>query len=331
LKTLLASSAHQSTKPVSRICLLLASMAHLTCAMAATELTVMTFNAWGGGRNEGKGVEQTLAAIRAAGADIVGLQETRAELPPCRNHYCPPHGPSIAAQIAAALGFYYYDQHSSTDTLWANAILSRFPILGPTPLDLGARINVDGRIVYLFNIHPNDYPYQPYQLLHIPYEAAPSISTSAQAVRYAQRARGRTFQLLQQEFAATENADLMVVTGDFNEPSDRDWTSRAAAAGLQPLAVAWPLTASIEAAGFIDAYRAVHPDEVATPGFTWPTLTATDAPLTGYRDRIDFVFVRGQDANVMQAMVVGESASTADIVVKPWPSDHRAVVATIEF
>jgi endonuclease/exonuclease/phosphatase family metal-dependent hydrolase len=317
--------------------LLAALLVQAACAQAETRLKVMSFNVWGGGLNDGKSTEQTIAAIRAAGADIIGMQETRAELPPCRNNYCPPHGPSIAKDVADALGYYYHDQHSTTNTLWADAILSRFPLLNPTPMDLGVRIDVDGRTVYLFNIHPSDYPYGPYQLLHIPYEAAPYISTAGEAVRYAQRIRGHAFEMLQQEFASAGNADLMVVTGDFNEPSGRDWTARAVAAGLYPIAVPWPLIASLEAAGFIDTYREAHPDEVANPGFTWPSLTTADATLIGYvpgtdyRDRIDFVFVRGPDVKVSEASLVGETKVMADIVVTPWPSDHRAVLATIAF
>lgn len=324
-------------KVYPRACLLVALLVLAACAQAETRLKVMSFNVWGGGLNNAATTEQTTAAIRAAGADIIGMQETRAELPPCRNNYCPPHGPSVAKDIAEALGYYYYDQRSTSSTLWADAILSRFPILNSTPLDLGARIDVDGRSVYVFNIHPSDYPYGPYQLLQIPYEAAPYINTSEEAVRYARRARGRAFEMLQQEFASAGNADLMIITGDFNEPSGRDWTARAVAAGLYPIAVPWPLVASLEAAGFIDAYRFAHPDEVASPGFTWPSLTTTDPVLTGhvagtdYRDRIDFVFVRGPEVKVAQAMLVGESDVTADIVVTPWPSDHRAVLATVDF
>jgi len=313
------------------LCLLLCLLTATAPAGADTQLRLMSFNAWGGGQNDGKTTEQTVAAIRASGADIVGLQESRAELPPCRNHYCPPHGPSIAAELAHALGFYYHDQHSSTDTLWANAILSRFPILSPTPRDLGVSIDVAGRMVVLFNIHPNDYPYQPYQLLHIPYEAAPYISTSAEAVRYARRTRGDALKMLQQDLAAAGKAVLIIVTGDFNEPSDRDWTERAVAAGRYPVAVPWPLTSALEAAGFVDAFRTAHPDEIAKPGFTWPSATATDSPGTGYEDRIDFIFVRGPRVRVSRALVVGEAVMTADIVVKPWPSDHRAVVAEIDF
>ena len=33
---------------------------------------------------------------------------------------------------------------------------------------------------------------------------------------------------------------------------------------------------------------------------------------------------------VESAAIVGESAPEADVVVTPWPSDHRAVAATVE-
>jgi endonuclease/exonuclease/phosphatase (EEP) superfamily protein YafD len=45
-------------------------------------------------------------------------------------------------------------------------------------------------------------------------------------------------------------------------------------------------------------------------------------------DRIDFVFVRG--ATVKTVEVVGESKDRADVVVSPYPSDHRAMVAEVE-
>lgn len=33
----------------------------------------MTFNVWGGGANEGKSIDETVAAIVAADADIIGV------------------------------------------------------------------------------------------------------------------------------------------------------------------------------------------------------------------------------------------------------------------
>ena len=42
------------------------------------------------------------------------------------------------------------------------------------------------------------------------------------------------------------------------------------------------------------------------------------------------MFVHGTNATVNAIEIVGEAAEFADIVVQPYPSDHRAVVAEIE-
>lgn len=94
--------------------------------------------------------------------------------------------------------------------------------------------------------------------------------------------------------------------------------------------VEWPLTAAIEQLGFIDAYRAAHPDEVASPGFTWSPLIREGA-TDDHADRIDYVFMLGPTVKVTGAKVVGEDSAKADLVVNPWPSDHRAVLVDLEF
>src|SRR5689334_23100067 len=58
-------------------------------AHADTTLRVMSFNVYGGGANDGKPVDETVAAIKAAGADIIGMQETRLESDPCDADNCP--------------------------------------------------------------------------------------------------------------------------------------------------------------------------------------------------------------------------------------------------
>src|SRR5262245_41656535 len=73
-------------------------------SLAETTLTVMSFNVWGGGANEQKPVDETVAAIRAAGADIIGMQETSLESDPCTVDVCPRTGESVNKAIAAALG-----------------------------------------------------------------------------------------------------------------------------------------------------------------------------------------------------------------------------------
>ncbi len=80
----------------------------------------------------------------------------------------------------------------------------------------------------------------------------------------------------------------------------------------------------------MDAYRAAHPDEVAHAGYTWEAI-ARPPDVAVRHDRIDYVFARGAGLAVEQAQIVGEKAPEADVVVTPWPSDHRAVVATVRF
>lgn len=299
-------------------------------AMAETVLTVMSFNIWGGGANEGKSVAETVAVIRAAGADIIGMQETRLESDPCTADVCPPTGESAAKKIAEALGYYYYDQTQENAALWANAILSRYPIGAATANDLGVAIDVGGRKVYAFNIHLDDSPYQPYQLLNIEYGDAPFIKTEAEAIKFARETRGPALDLLFADLKAAEGADAVFIFGDFNEPSFRDWTAETVAAGHNPIPVRYPVTSDIEAAGFVDAYRAIFPDPVAKPAYTW-TPTSDPSDPEDHHDRIDFVFARGDKVAVKSSAIVGEKSPEADLVVTPWPSDHRSVMAVISF
>jgi exonuclease III len=114
------------------------------------------------------------------------------------------------------------------------------------------------------------------------------------------------------------------LTGDFNEPSHLDWTGRAVKGGCCQIEVRWPASERIIDAGLTDLYRTAFPDEVAHRGHTWtPTPAERDVP-----DRIDFVYANST-AKPISSAVVGESAENADIVVDPYPSDHRAVLAKV--
>lgn len=294
----------------------------------AEEVRVMSFNIYGGGANDGKPIDETVAVIRAAGADIIGIQETRLEGEVCEADNCPAEGPSVAASIAAALGYFHYDQTAENPALWANAVISRFPIGPASPNDLGVPVDVNGSIVWIFNIHLDDEPYQPYQAVGIEYGPAPFTTDPVELADWANQTRGPAMDLLFADLAAAGDA-VVVVTGDFNEPSVRDWTAPVVAAGQQPVEVDWPTTLRLVDAGFVDAYREVHADPVAKPAYTWTPLWSTEDDPEDKHDRIDFVFVRG--AEVTDAAIVGEDGPRSDLAVMPWPSDHRAVVATISF
>ena len=127
--------------------------------------------------------------------------------------------------------------------------------------------------------------------------------------------------------------------GDLNTPSHLDWTPEAVAAlGWQPptldppgerFPVAWPVTVAMEDAGFTDTYRSLHPDPVADPGFTYCADLFPACGRWDTWDRIDYVYSAGPVTPV-RSRVVGEGGPYTDIVSLPWPTDHRAVVTTVD-
>lgn len=288
---------------------------------AAEPLRVMSFNLWVGGDAGKQPLSQTVDVIRAAKADIAGLQET--------GGYQKEKGtgaPDNGRKLAEMLGWHYFDQGERT------GILSRFPIVTNTPRKWGVTIRLpSGREVRMFNVHLMHAPYQPYQLVGIPYANGRFIKTASEAVDEARKARGAQVERMLSELKPALALNQPVfLTGDFNEPSHQDWTKRAAEAGKCPIPVEYPSVLSVTGAGMRDAFRVMFPDEVARPGWTWTPTTKPEDPKDRH-DRIDFVFVGGPNVKVRRCEVIGEERRFADIVVQPYPSDHRAVVATVEF
>ncbi len=284
------------------VALALCSAAIAPTAAAQTEtepveLRVMSFNIWYGATRTD--LSKVVDAIRAAEADVVGMQEPYARL----------------RRIAAELGF-----HASPRM----HVISRYPILEPSGSDGRWAYLLLGpdRVVAIANTHLACCPYTPYRIVH-------RGMLRAAALR---QERNTRLEQIQGHLAALrpilEARVPTFFTGDFNTPSWRDWTPAAVRARGLPYPVRWPVSRAMEAAGFVDSYRAVHPNPLADPGFTWtPGYPAPFVYDWDVHDRIDFVWAFG-DAVPVESSVVGESRTNADVVVRPWPSDHRAVVST---
>ena len=241
-------------------------------------------------------------AIRASGADVVGIEEGGGEIP----------------QIAHALGWRYYDIRMQ--------IVSRLPLVDP-PDGNGLYTYVEvspGRVVAMENVHLPSAPYGPVWVKH--------GKTAAQVIAMEKRVR---LPAIEPDLAAARTLHARGIptflTGDFNSPSFRDWTK--ATVGTRPwlrYPLRWPVSAAVEASGFTDSFRAVHPNRVRTPGLTWPahrTIPGVDLFLGEPKDRIDFIFSRG--AQPVASAIVGEPHGPGiSASVAPWPSDHRLVVST---
>ena len=294
-------------------------LAFLTPLHAQTEescVRVMSYNVYRGGEMRGQPLSQTAKAIQQAKADIVGLQEIRS-----------PKGDN-GEKLAQLLGW-KHDGKQSTSIITRHEIIEHFQD--------GIKVKLSsGQQAYIFNVHLPSNPYQPYQLLNIrpkwhKHWDTPFIKTEAEAIAAAKEARGKDLsKLLQQIRSLSDNDAPVFIVGDFNEPSHLDWTEKAARSGRHPINVMYPTSLALAKAGYADAFRTIHPDEMENPGYTWTPIMKADDPTT-HHDRIDFIYFKGKGVTVVDVKIVGENKKNAGIVISPYPSDHRAVVAAFTY
>ena len=295
----------------------LATPLHAKPEKPGEELTVrvMTYNVCRGGTHWGQPLSQSAKMIELAQADIVGLQEI---------------GKNTVPELAKLLGW----NHTET-FLTRYEIVEEFKGGGRRPSH-GIVVKLpSGQEVRVYSLHLPHGPYQPELLLgrtHPRYQNT-IIKTEAEAIQNAIKNRAKHLARVLKPIDQLPNKEAPVfVIGDFNEPSHQDWTEAAAKAGRHPMKVDWPCSLMMAKAGFTDAYRTVHPDEMAKPGFTWsgakPDVKPDDA--INHSDRIDYVYFRGKGLKVTDAKVIGGNKENGDIVVAPYPSDHFAVVATLK-
>jgi len=147
----------------------------------------------------------------------------------------------------------------------------------------------------------------------------------------------------------SEKGRIIVVGGDFNEPSHLDWGETTKNLfDHDGTVISWPCTLMLQNAGFVDTYRELYPNPLTHPGFTWPA----DNPLidvkalswakeSDERDRIDFIFyLKNQGLKLKNVSIVGPAGTilkgernsdpTKDPIFTPkstWPSDHKGLLA----
>ena len=272
------------------------------CATSTTSLDsgpslrVMTFNILKGGTQLGQTVSRSAEVVQAVDAEIVILEERE----------------NSADDVSELLGYNWVPINSSV------AILSVYPV--ERHGRFGARVDVP-RVgpVYVFGVHLEAYPYGPYDLRDDP------TLTEIDLIEVASQTREHQFAPVLEEIAELIVAgDRVILGGDFNEPSHLDWTSRAAAAGRNfGRKVAWPTSSMAYATGLLDSYRIVRGDEVRHPGLTWTPRNESEFEV---HDRIDILYHGGEGIIPIEAKTVGAREDQSDVVVTPYPSDHRAVV-----
>jgi endonuclease/exonuclease/phosphatase family metal-dependent hydrolase len=272
-------------------------------ATAATSINIMQFNIEYGG--EGVDFDSVGKAIEAADADVVAIQEAYANMP----------------EIASDLGWDFYDARTQ--------VVSKYPLISASGLASDSvLVEIDGGVIALFNVHLPSVGYGPFKV-------AAGMDAAAILEREDKERVPALAPTLRAAAALMEQEIPVFVLGDFNAPSHRDWTSETV--GIREhvkFPMDWPTSVAAEAAGLVDVYREVYPDPVSHQGITWP---ASRPFVKGYNpgpadrpgDRIDLMYAAG--AETTSVSIVGEKSSEfTDIPVSPWPTDHRALVASVE-
>ncbi|MEO8106499.1 MAG: endonuclease/exonuclease/phosphatase family protein [Actinomycetes bacterium] len=273
-----------------------------TTPSEAATVRVMQFNVEYGGTLVD--FDSVPAAVDAAGADVVALQEA--------------YGNSC--DVADALGWAYCDRRTQT--------ISRYPLVTPDdPESPAVLVAVEpGQVFGVVNVHLPSAPYGP--------NRAAAGATEAELIA-GEKGRLKALEpALNAADSLRGDGIPVVLIGDFNAPSHLDWVAETKGLRDHVTDVQWPVSTAVEAAGLVDAYRQVHPDPVADQGLTWPASrpkvgTYNPGPDGKPADRIDMTFVSDGIA-VEDSSIVGEEGSPdTEVVVAPWPTDHRAVVSQL--
>ena len=272
------------------------------------QFCLMSFNILYGGTHLGQPLEQTAAVIRLAQADIVVVCEQGGNAEP----------------LADLLGFTCHIVVAPP--YWQSvAVLSRYPILDT--FANGVRLELESRqSACVFGVHLTSTPYQPYQVRDKAYTSNEEILDEARKAR-----EQELVVVLSEIQPLMEAGERVLLCGDFNEPSHLDWTQASAREGRHfGLEMSWPNSKRVTESGMEDAYRAVFPDVCRYPGYTWTSVPGlgvggSERAEHEVHDRIDFVYHAGPGLDPISASIIGENNRNADLVVSPFPSDHRAV------
>lgn len=312
------------------------------------QLKVLSLNTWHEGTTVKGGFDAIVEVILQSEANIVLLSEVR--------NY---NGVLFTEHILEALkakGMTFYCSNLKSDAV----VLSKFPIESTSAINgsitkcmirLNKKTSIAVYATHLDYTHYACYLPRGYDGVDWKKLPQPILDTEKILKQNIDSDRDEEIALFVKDAKEErKKGTLILLGGDFNEPSHLDWT--AATKDLfdhNGTIVPWHNSLTLSNNGFLDAYRVKYPDPVKNPGFTWPAYN-TDVELSKLlwakdadeRDRIDFIyFYPNKKLSLKDAVIVGPTGSIVkgkgeeiqdqDKFLKPngiWPTDHKGVLAT---
>ena len=338
------------------LCLVAAAwLAAVSCTQEkSAELKVLQLNVWVNAARVEGGEQGLVDVIDRTDADVVLLCELQAE------ENGTPLTRKVVDELARRGKTYYADGRRLPVGIISKYAPDEVSAFLPTPENyrpvVKMRITVNGREVTLYSAHLDHLNYAPYlprgyhastwKKTDAPVTDPDSIIADSRLAWRDETIRG----FLRDARTETARGRIVIIGGDFNEPSHLDWQADTKdMRDHRGAAVPWDVSLMLAQAGYVDVWRSRFPDAVTHPGFTWPA--GNDAarledlfctPDADERERIDFIYYHPQPGVAPDRIrIVGPAASvchgkiapeeTADDILTPdctWPSDHKGNLAT---
>ena len=282
-------------------------------------LRVLVWNLWHGGNEVDNGPEKALQLIKDSKADVCLLQES---------HDIKGPRPKFGLWAAKELGWNAWMGQSPH-----LCVLSRYEMkktfVQAKRHCVGVELEDDqGRTMHAFTIWIDSKDYAPYHLRDNP-DCADADLIACEAKRLRQSSAILKYL---KENGMTSLQTPLLVGGDWNSPSHLDWTKASSEAFPHRRAFACPVSKGMEANGFLDIYRVIHPDPVNHPGNTWSPLFRTQP-----QDRIDRLYSRSNRevpllkpvrATIFPETLEDDATPTLE---RLYPSDHAALLIEFEW
>lgn len=315
------------------------------------KLTVLQMNIWQEGTMVKNGFEAIADEVNRLDPDLVLFSEVR--------NY---DGKQFIPRILQALkerGKNYYGKNSKLDVgiLSKYQITEQYEVASPdnkVVRILKAKIEINDYQVAVYSAHLDYTHYACY--LPRGYSGVTWKKLDAPVLNAAEIEKANNESLRDEaivgfiEDAQKEKGNIIILGGDFNEPSHLDWQENTKDLwDHNGTIVRWDCSVLLTQNGFKDAFREKYPNPVTHPGFTFPSdnpgvdvSKLAWAPDADERDRIDFIYyMPHKKLKLKDAAVVGPSKSiirgqraeenSKDKFIQPkgvWPTDHKAVLAT---
>ncbi|MDD2437653.1 MAG: endonuclease/exonuclease/phosphatase family protein [Massilibacteroides sp.] len=312
----------------------------------------MQFNIWQQGTVVKNGFSGIIDNIVALEPDLIAFSEVR-------NYKNVEFIPYLVNELAKR-GKKYYGNPSVSTGIISKYKIEKQEIIYPLKNDRGSvlkvHITIHDKPVVFYSAHldwlncssylPRGYNASDWHKLDAPVTDVDSIlKNNRMSFRLAEvRA------IIEDAKKEIKNGAIILIGGDFNEPSLLDWQQDTKdIRDHQGLVINWDCSLLLTNEGYIDAFRACFPDPVDYPGFTFPADSKDVelkklvwAPDADERERIDFIYFHPFcGLTLSDIRLVGPSGTilrgertandSQDVFLEPtgvWPTDHKGLLAT---